>query len=78
MPVEPIVALVVFAVAVFLALLPLILLARISHWTHETQAKVAVTNELLLKTAQEIQMLNARVATLSEGLGQEARRRAGG
>lgn len=39
-------------VAFFFALLPYILLARISHWTHATQKKLEETNRHLATIAQ--------------------------
>lgn len=42
------------AIAVLWALLPLLLLARISHWGYHTQKKLETTNELLQHVIEEL------------------------
>lgn len=43
-------------IAFFLAILPLLLLARVSHWTYHTQKKLDMTNKLLEAIWRRMQM----------------------
>lgn len=42
------------ALALVWTLLPLILLARVSHWAYQTQKKLETTNELLQYVIEEL------------------------